>query len=50
MVIEAIQKFLLNLPGRYKITRKDTNVVSISVDKKLRMGVRNQCVRYVPIS
>jgi len=33
-VLEAIQKFLLSLPGSYKITRKDTNIVALNQDNK----------------
>lgn len=33
IVLEAIKKFLLSLPGSYKITRKDTNVVGLNQDK-----------------
>ena len=36
MVLEGISEFLLSLPGKYKIGRKDTNVVGISVDKKAK--------------
>lgn len=32
-VLEAIKKFLLELPGSYSISRKDTNVISLYVDK-----------------
>jgi hypothetical protein len=35
-VLEAIKKFLLSLPGSYKITRKDTNVVALSQDNKAK--------------
>lgn len=35
-VIQAISEFLLSLPGGYKITRKDTNVIGISVDNKAK--------------
>ncbi len=35
-VLKAIQKFLLNLPGGYIITRSDTNLVSILVDSKAK--------------
>ena len=34
IVLEAINKFLLSLPGSYKITRKDPNVVALSQDNK----------------
>jgi hypothetical protein len=33
-VLEAIKQFLLNLPGNYNITRIDTNVVGLNIDKK----------------
>ena len=36
VVLEGISEFLLSLPGKYKIGRKDTNVVGISVDKKAK--------------
>lgn len=35
-VLKAIQNFLLDLPGKYHITRKDTNVVSLSVENKAK--------------
>lgn len=35
-VLEAIKKFLLDLPGSYKITKTDTNAVSINPDKKAK--------------
>ena len=35
-VLKAIQKFLLNLPGEYRITRSDTNPVSLMVDSKAK--------------
>ena len=35
-VIKAIQKFLLDLPGKYKITRKDTNVINIYLQNKAK--------------
>ena len=35
-VLEAIRNFLLNLPGSYKITRSDTNVVGINIDNKAK--------------
>jgi len=33
-VLESIKQFLLNLPGNYNITRTDTNVVGLNIDKK----------------
>lgn len=35
-VLEAIKDFLLKLPGKYSISRKDTNVISVSVNKKAK--------------
>lgn len=35
-VLEAIQEFILNLPGNYKITRSDTNAVSLNLDNKAK--------------
>ena len=35
-VLKAIQKFLLNLPGEYRITRSDSNPVSLMVDSKAK--------------
>jgi len=35
-VLEAIQEFILNLPGSYKITRSDTNAVSLNLDNKAK--------------
>lgn len=35
-VLDAIHNYLLDLPGSYKISRKDTNVVSIIVDSKAK--------------
>jgi hypothetical protein len=35
-VLEAIQKYLLGLPGKYSKTRIDTNVVSIITDSKAK--------------
>lgn len=35
-VLEAIKDFLLELPGKYKISRKDTNVISVTVNKKAK--------------
>jgi len=35
-VLEAIRKFLLDLPGSYKIARKDTNAVSLTLNKKAK--------------
>lgn len=35
-MLEAIQKFILNLPGNYKISRSDTNAVSLNLDKKAK--------------
>lgn len=35
-VLEAIKYFLLELPGKYKISRKDTNVISVTVNKKAK--------------
>jgi hypothetical protein len=35
-VLYAIRKFLLNLPGSYHITRKDTNVVALDQDNKAK--------------
>lgn len=35
-VLEAIREFILNLPGSYKITRRDTNAVSLNVDVKAK--------------
>jgi len=36
VVLEAIQKFLLELPGKYKITRSDSNIVSFTVSEKTK--------------
>jgi hypothetical protein len=33
-VLEAIKQFLLNLPGSYNISRSDTNVIGLNIDKK----------------
>ena len=35
-VLEAVKKFLLDLPGEYKISRVDTNFVGLTVDKKAK--------------
>lgn len=35
-VLEGIKKYLMELPGKYKITRKDTNIVSVMVDSKAK--------------
>lgn len=35
-MLEAIREFILNLPGSYKITRRDTNVVSLNPDNKAK--------------
>ena len=35
-VLKAIKEFLLSLPGSYKITRKDTNVVALDQDSKAK--------------
>ena len=35
-VLEAIQKFLLQLPGQYKITRSDSNIVSLTISDKIK--------------
>jgi hypothetical protein len=35
-VLQAIQVFLLNLPGSYKITRRDTNAVGLNLDNKAK--------------
>lgn len=35
-VLKAIKVFLLSLPGSYKITRKDTNVVALDQDSKAK--------------
>ena len=35
-VLKAIKEFLLSLPGSYKITRKDTNVVALDPDSKAK--------------
>nr|ATI20573.1 LAGLIDADG endonuclease [Ophiognomonia clavigignenti-juglandacearum] len=35
-VLKGIQEFLLGLPGQYKITRKDTNVLGLLVSSKAK--------------
>lgn len=35
-VLEAIQEFILNLPGNYKISRSDTNALSLNLDTKAK--------------
>lgn len=35
-VLVAIKEFLLGLPGKYRITRADTNPINISVDRKAK--------------
>lgn len=35
-VLKGIQEFLLGLPGRYKITREDTNVLGLLVSSKAK--------------
>lgn len=35
-MLEAIRKFILNLPGSYKITRRDTNVVSLNLGNQVK--------------
>ena len=35
-VLEAVKKFLLDLPGEYKISRVNTNFVGLTVDKKAK--------------
>lgn len=35
-VLEAIKQFLLNLPGSYNISKVDTNVVGLNIDKKAK--------------
>lgn len=35
-VIKAIREFILSLPGKFRITRSDTNVCILSIDKKAK--------------
>lgn len=35
-VLKGIQEFLLGLPGQYKITRQDSNILGIIVDRKAK--------------
>jgi len=35
-VLKAIQVFILNLPGSYKMTRSDTNPVGLNLDNKAK--------------
>ena len=35
-VLKAIQKFIIGLPGDYKIIKSDTNIVSFSIDNKAK--------------
>jgi len=35
-VLQAIQVFMLNLPGSYKMTRSDTNAVGLNLDNKAK--------------
>lgn len=35
-VLEGIKEYLMELPGKYNITRKDTNIVSVTVDSKAK--------------
>lgn len=35
-MLQAIQEFMLNLPGSYKMTRSDTNAVGLNLDNKAK--------------
>lgn len=35
-VLEGIKVYLMELPGNFNITRKDTNIVSVMIDSKAK--------------